>query len=60
MRFDEPRAVVEVDVPGARYPDIGKAAVYLCTETACSTPIVDPARFATAARAFVDDALPAR
>lgn len=58
LRYPEPRAVVELDAPGNRYPDIGKPAVYLCTATACSTPITDPAKLAARADAFLATSLP--
>lgn len=53
LAIDEPRASVAVSPPGARYPDRGAAAVYLCTDTACSAPIADPARLASDAAAFL-------
>lgn len=53
LRLDDPRAVLGVSPPGARYPDIGAAAVYLCTNTACSTPVRDPAKLPTAAAKFL-------
>jgi hypothetical protein len=53
LRLDEPRAVVSVSPPGARYPDIGAPAAYLCTDTACSTPVRDPAKFPAAALKFL-------
>lgn len=53
LAFDEARASVAVSPPGARYPDQGKPAAFLCTDAACSTPISDPARFAAAAAAFL-------
>jgi uncharacterized protein YyaL (SSP411 family) len=55
LRWYEPRANVELDAPGRRYPDIGRPAVYLCTDTACSTPIDDPEALAERADAFVRD-----
>jgi hypothetical protein len=51
--------VLELGRPGERYPDIGKPAVYLCTESACSTPITDPARQPALADAFLAESLPA-
>lgn len=53
LRLDEPRAVVSVSAPGARYPDIGAPAAYLCTDTACSTPVRDPEKFPAAALKFL-------
>ncbi|HWB73765.1 MAG TPA: DUF255 domain-containing protein [Nannocystaceae bacterium] len=53
LGFAEPRAILEVSAPGVRYPDIGKPAVYLCTETACSSPITKADRFAAMAEEFV-------
>jgi len=60
LRVPEPRAVVEVSRPGERYPEIGKAAVYLCTASACSTPITDPETLGAKADAFLGESLPAR
>ncbi|MCX4243722.1 thioredoxin domain-containing protein [Paraliomyxa miuraensis] len=58
LRYFEPRAVIERSRPGERYPDIGKPAVYLCTDTACSSPVTDPARFSALADAFLAESLP--
>lgn len=60
LRLYEPRAVVERSLPGERYPEIGKPAVYLCTETACSSPITDAATLAERAEAFLAESLPPR
>jgi uncharacterized protein YyaL (SSP411 family) len=60
LRYPEPRAVIELGKPGERYPDIGKAAVYLCTESACSTPITDPAKLPALADEFLAESLPAQ
>ncbi|MCA9706691.1 MAG: thioredoxin domain-containing protein [Myxococcales bacterium] len=60
LRYPEPRAVVEGSLPGERYPDIGKPAVYLCTDTACSSPITDPARLPRLADEFLAESLPPR
>lgn len=54
LKWYEPRATVERSAPGQRYPDIGAAAVYLCTDTACSTPIKRADDFAEAANAFAE------
>jgi hypothetical protein len=53
LGFWEPRAALERSEPGQRYPDIGKPAVYLCSETACSRPITDPAQFDEQAASFI-------
>jgi uncharacterized protein YyaL (SSP411 family) len=53
LGFWEPRAALERSEPGQRYPDIGKPAAYLCSETACSRPITDPAQFTAQADAFI-------
>jgi uncharacterized protein YyaL (SSP411 family) len=58
LRWYEPRAVLEPSTPGDRYPDVGKPAVYLCTDTACSTPITDATVFAAKADAFVQSSVP--
>ena len=34
----EPRKVLHYELPG-RYPDLGKPALYMCSERACSVPI---------------------
>ncbi len=60
LRYYEPRAVIERSLPGERYPDIGKSAVYLCTESACSSPITDAARLPALADQFLGESLPAR
>ena len=54
LGFWEPRAALERSQPGERYPDIGKPAAYLCSETACSRPITDPAKFTEQADAFIE------
>jgi uncharacterized protein YyaL (SSP411 family) len=53
LALDEPRAILAISPPGARYPDPKGAAVYLCTDTACSSPIKDPAKLPEAARSFL-------
>ena len=53
LGLDDPRTILSVSPPGARYPDIGAAAVYLCTDAACSTPIKDPAKLPAAAARFL-------
>ena len=60
LRYPEPRAHIERSLPGERYPDIGKPAVYLCTTTSCSPPIDDPQTLADRADAVLESALPAR
>lgn len=58
LRYPEPRGRVERSLPGERYPDIGKPAVYLCTANSCSAPIKDPQRFAERADAVLEQSLP--
>ena len=60
LRYPEPRAVVESSLPGERYPDTGKPAVYLCTQTACSSPITDPQQLPARADEFLAQSLPVR
>ncbi len=60
VRYPELRATVERSPPGERYPDIGGAAVYLCTHSACSAPIKDAGAFAAKADAVLTSVLPAR
>ncbi len=51
----EPRASFERSAPGQRYPDLGQAAVYMCSDRACSRPLRDPATAARALDAFALD-----
>lgn len=51
----EPRASFERSTPGARYPDLGQAAVYMCSDRACSRPLRDPATAAEELDAFALD-----
>ncbi|HEY8380460.1 MAG TPA: DUF255 domain-containing protein [Nannocystis sp.] len=53
LAYDEPRAIVAMDPPGARYPDLGRPAVFLCTDSACSAPITEAAKFKAEADAFM-------
>ncbi len=53
IALDDPRARVNISPPGARYPDIGAPAVYLCTDTSCSTPIKDPGKLPGSAAKFL-------
>jgi hypothetical protein len=43
LRVYDPLKVIEVEAPGATYPDTGRPAVYVCDDGACSAPITDPA-----------------
>lgn len=58
LTYPEPRAHVERSLPGERYPDIGKPAVYLCTANSCSAPLKDAATFAEKADAVLKLSLP--
>jgi hypothetical protein len=49
----EPRASIERSKPGERYPAGGGPAVYLCTTSACSSPIRDPQQFDALAGRFL-------
>jgi uncharacterized protein YyaL (SSP411 family) len=48
----EPRASLERSAPGQRYPDLGHAALYMCSDRACSRPLRDPASAAAELDAF--------
>ena len=50
-RVYEPRRVVHFQAPG-RYPDQGRAAMFICNERACSSPITDPAEIPEQAGRF--------
>ncbi|MEZ4449268.1 MAG: DUF255 domain-containing protein [Nannocystaceae bacterium] len=52
LSVDEVRKGVELSAPGTRYPDLGKPAVYACSESACSSPITDPAQVRERVQAF--------
>ena len=58
LRYPEPRAQLERSLPGERYPDIGKPAVYLCTATSCSAPLQDSSSFTEKANAVLELTLP--
>jgi len=53
LALDDPRTILNISPPGARYPDIGAPAVYLCTDNSCSTPIKDPTKLAASAAKFL-------
>lgn len=39
--YYEPRKLLHFEQPG-RYPDLGRAVMFICSQNACSTPIFDP------------------
>jgi uncharacterized protein YyaL (SSP411 family) len=52
-----PHALLRVDEPGlALYPYPGEPALYLCSASACSAPVSDPAALPAALAAFVQSA----
>jgi uncharacterized protein YyaL (SSP411 family) len=53
LALDDPRTILSISPPGARYPDIGAPAVYLCTDNSCSSPIKDPAKLSASAAKFL-------
>lgn len=53
LKLWEPRVSLERSAPGERYPDTGAAAIYLCSDVACSQPMRDPARVLVDAEAFL-------
>ena len=53
MKLWDPRVTIERSAPGERYPDTGEAAIYLCSDVACSAPMTDPARVVETAEAFL-------
>ena len=53
QRLTSPFRLVERTTPDtSRYPYPGAAAVYLCSRSACSLPVTDPARLPEAVSAF--------
>ncbi|MGB1275077.1 MAG: hypothetical protein ACPG77_04950 [Nannocystaceae bacterium] len=49
-----PQATLAWSAPGERYPDRGKPAVYLCTDSTCSPPIFDAAAVPERGRLFLE------
>jgi len=49
-----PQATIAWSAPGERYPDRGKPAVYLCTDTTCSPPIFAPGAVPERGRLFLE------
>lgn len=48
VRVWEPRKVVRYLAPGERYPDLGRAAVFVCGRELCSSPLFDGTSLAAA------------
>ncbi len=48
-----PHRLIETVAPGAKFPDLGKPALYLCGASFCSPPMTDPASVARRARPFL-------
>ena len=48
----EPRKALHYEMPG-RYPDLGRPAMFVCTENACSSPVFDGTGIAQVAARFV-------
>lgn len=57
LRIYEPRGSLERSLPGERYPDTGSAAVFLCTDQSCSSPLREPEALAEKAARFFADQL---
>ncbi|HEX5657782.1 MAG TPA: DUF255 domain-containing protein [Polyangiales bacterium] len=56
-----PQGIVAFNEPEhSRYPYPGKAALYLCSDNACSSPVSDPAQLPAALAAFLADESAAR
>lgn len=49
-----PGRMVKFSQPGDEYPDIGKSAVYICTDRSCSSPVTDPSKVAAEAKSALD------
>ena len=48
-----PHRLVDVQLPGKKYPDLGAPALYVCGATFCSPPISDPAQVAKKAARYL-------
>lgn len=57
LELYEPRKVVHYDVLG-KYPARERPTMYICTESACSSPIEQPKKIAAAAEAFAAKSTP--
>lgn len=55
-RVYAPHRLIDVQVPGKKYPDLGKPALYICTSTFCSPPITDPTTVANKAARYLKPA----
>ena len=53
LALDDPRTILGISPPGARYPDVGAPAVYLCTDNSCSSPVKDAAKLPASAAKFL-------
>lgn len=49
--YYEPRKLLHYELPG-RYPDLGRPAMFVCSQTACSVPIFEPKELVTHADKF--------
>jgi uncharacterized protein YyaL (SSP411 family) len=49
----EPRKALHYEMPG-RYPDLGRPAVFVCSNDACSSPVYEPEGIAAAAARFAE------
>lgn len=46
LRVHAPGVVIERAAPGERFPDLGRPAAFVCTESFCSQPLFDTETFA--------------
>jgi len=53
LKLYAPGRMVKLSAPGEEYPDIGKSAVYICTDRTCSSPVIDPAKIADEAKSVL-------
>lgn len=51
-----PHRLVDVQLPGKKYPDLGKPSLYICGATFCSPPITDPAQVAAKSARYLKPA----
>jgi uncharacterized protein len=52
-RVYAPHRLIDLQAPGAKYPDLGTPALYICTSTFCSPPITDPTTVAKKAARYL-------
>lgn len=53
LQVHAPGVVIERTEPGERFPDLGRPAAFVCTESFCSQPLFDTPKFAAKVRTIL-------